>query len=146
MRQISGLKVRGNDPQDWEVMATKIEALKELQRSGKDIAGRSLKESLDTQSAPKGYAALMPPGLRTVADDRNQDIESGEWLTVHPRSGGIRRLHVPGGKSSQAAGECLALVRTYGGATQPDYDISGVNCQYGYRARPFYKDYRHYSR
>lgn len=136
------LQVRGNNPEEWLACASKLDALKAKQAKGRGNGGPSTPNASTIRQQQNGSVGLAST-YRTVTDDRRLFIDSDQTVTVSLPDGNVRMLEVPGGRST-AKGDCLVTVKTYSIAS--DYQQSTPATSYWGRPRPFYKDYRHYSR
>mmetsp|Transcript_12962 Transcript_12962/g.30743 ORF Transcript_12962/g.30743 Transcript_12962/m.30743 type:complete len:257 (+) Transcript_12962:258-1028(+) len=118
---------RGSNPEEWTFCAKKISRLKLLQSSGNDVSGNSLRT---TRSKPQ------------VRDQRLSDTE--QRLSAAGRE--LVCVSLPDCQvcyRGRTTGRptCTAYVKTYGQVKGHSPNTAEV-----FSPRPFYKDYRHYSR
>ena len=113
------------------------------QDRGVDICGNSLRSNF---LPPDHQPMSTMQQYRSVSDDHKVRVYSGEVVTVSLPGGKVATT--PEGMEKLCSKErCTANVRTYP-ALENDYEKSrshGIGTE-ALRARPFYKDYRHYSR
>jgi hypothetical protein len=129
---------RGDDPLKWEEIHGRLKELMKLQESGRDVAGSTLRKDFGRPDSSSMFDLKM---CRTVCDDQGRSIFGGDVILADLNSG--EAFTSQEGLASQD--RTLARVQTYRDMDDA-YQRAMAEQDGKFRPRPFYKDYRHYSK
>mmetsp|Transcript_18520 Transcript_18520/g.47414 ORF Transcript_18520/g.47414 Transcript_18520/m.47414 type:complete len:295 (-) Transcript_18520:3032-3916(-) len=134
-------ETRGADTEKWEEINSRLKTLAECQSTGRDPAGSTLRKDF---GSPKTCSMFSMKEYRTVCDDQRNEISGGDVILADLNSfEAITVRDRLAGKLS--SGRTVARVQAYRDLDDA-YIKAGPNPEGSFRPRPFYKDYRHYSR